>query len=268
MWIAEFTNYKKFLRETIKKFPKNGRGKAAALAKHLNTSPIVVSEILNRDRELTLDQAMKVSAFFGFDGSTADYFVYMVGRARAETKELKGFYDSKMETLRVEAEKIKNIVVGKEFLDEHEKTIFYSNWYYAGVALLITMEGFENVDAIAAYFPEVPKAKIVEVVSFLMSAGICKQEDGLLKPGTVSVFISEPHPLLNSHRRNWRLKAMEVFSKHNPKSVHYSSPVSISKEDAEIVRKQLMEFIKDFSARVAPSEAEKLMCINLDWFEF
>lgn len=268
MWIAEFTNYKKFLRELIKTFPKNGRGKAAALAKHLKTSPIVISEIFNRDRELTLDQAVRTTSFFGLDEPASEYFVFMVGLARSETTELKEFYTSKMKRIREEAQKIKSQVIGKEFLSEAEKGVFYSNWYFAAVALLITVDGYETVEAIAEYFPEVPKTRIADVVSFLTSAGIANEENGLLSPGQVSVFIAEPHPQLNSHRRNWRLKAMDAFSKHRADSVHYSSPVSISVKDAEIVKKQILEFIKDFSARVAPSTAEKLMCINLDWFEF
>lgn len=268
MWIAEFTNYKKYLKELIKSLPKNGRGKAAALAKHLNTSPIVISEVLNRDRELTLDQAMKVSAFFGLDEQSSEYFIYMVGFAKAETKELKSFYETKMDRIRDDARKLKSNVVGKEFLSESEKGVFYSNWYYAAVSCLVSLKNYQTLDAISEYFPELPKGKVAEITSFLVASGICKQEGGHILPGLTSSFVAEPSPFLNNHRRNWRLKAINAFSEHNSESIHTSFPVSVSKKDSELFRKELLEFVKSFSKRIVPSPEEKLMCLNIDWFEY
>ncbi|MGE4130415.1 MAG: TIGR02147 family protein [Bdellovibrionales bacterium] len=268
MWIAEFTNYKNFLKESIKAAPKNGRGRAAALARHLKTSPIVVSQILNQDRELTQDQAVKVAAFFGLDERATEYFIFMVGFSRAESKDLKAFYENKMDKIRLEARKLKSNVVGKEFLSEAEKGVFYSNWYYAAVSCLVSIKGNQTLDAISNYFSELPKAKIVEITSFLVASGICNQEGGYILPGVTSSFVSEPSPYLNNHRRNWRLKAVEAFSEHNPESIHTSFPVSVSKKDSEIFRKELHAFVKSFSERIAPSPEEKLMCLNIDWFEF
>ncbi len=268
MWIAEFTNYKKYLRELIKLLPKKGRGKAAALAKHLKTSPIVISEILNRDRQLTLDQGIKTAEFFGLNELESDYFLNLVGRARAESKELKIYFENKMDRIREDARKLKANVVGKQYLSEMELGIFYSNWYYTAVSCLISLKGYHTVDAVAAYFNEIPKSKIAEIVSFLIASGVCKEEGGSILPGLTSTFVAEPSPYLNNHRRNWRLKAMEAFSEHNSESIHTSFPVSVSKKDAEIFWKELFEFVQSFSKRIEPSPAEKLMCLNIDWFEY
>ncbi len=268
MWVVEFTNYKEFLRELIKSLPKHGRGKASALARHLNTSPIVVSEILNQERQLTLDQAIKTAEFFGLSELEADYFLNMVALARAESKELKAYLEIKLEKIRGEARKIKANVVGKEYLSEMEFGVFYSNWYYTAVSCLISIKGFQTIDAIAEYFSEIPKSKIAEVVSFLVASGVCKQEGGHILPGLTSTYVAEPNPYVNNHRRNWRLKAIEAFSKHNSESIHISFPVSLSAKDSEIFRKELVEFVKSFSKRIVPSPEEKLMCLNIDWFEF
>lgn len=268
MWIVEFSDYKDFLSKLIKTYPKRGRGQAASLARHLNTSPMVISQILVRDRHFTLDQAVQVAAFFGFDELASEYFVFMVGHARAETKDLKKFYDYKMSRIREESNKIKAKVVGKEFLSEAERGVFYSNWYYSAISCLVSIKGYQTVDAIAAYFNEIPKSKVAECVSFLVSSGVCQEEGGLILSGQTSSHVSEPSPFLNNHRRNWRLKAIDAFSEHNPESIHFSGPVSLSKKDSEILKKQLLQFIKEFSARVAPSPEEKLMCLNIDWFGY
>lgn len=269
MWIVEFTNYKDFLKESFKKNPEGARGQAARLARHLKTGSIVVSQILRGDRHLTPDQAFETSAFLGLDDRASEYFMCMVCFARAEKKGLKEHYERKMDSIREEARKIQSSVAGKEFLSEWEKGIFYSNWYYAAISCLVSIKGYQTIDAISEYFDDLPKSRIAEFVSFLVASGICKMDGGLVVSGKTSSFITEPSPFLNNHRRNWRLKAIGAFSKHNPESIHYSNPVSLSKQDAEQFRKELKAFIEAFPKRVRVSvPEEKLMCLNIDWFEY
>src|SRR5438270_9519912 len=152
MWIAEFKNYKAFLKAFLKTFPKAGRGQSRRLAEHLNVAPIVVSQILSRDRHFTSDQALKVCEFFGLDEATSEYFLYSVNIERADTKTLRDFYQKKLNKLRDEAQKVKSHVQGKEVLSELDKAVFYSNWFYSGIRLLTSIHGYQSIDSIAQYF--------------------------------------------------------------------------------------------------------------------
>lgn len=266
MWISEFKNYKAFLKAVLKTFPKAGRGQSRRLAEHLNVAPIVVSQILSRDRHFTADQALKVCEFFGFDEATSEYFLYQVSIERADTKTLKEFYRKKMQKLRDEAQRIKSHVQGKDVLSDFDKAVFYSNWFYSGVRILISIPGYQNIEAISQYFG-LDRNKVGEIVSFLISTGLIVEEKGKLRLGQRSTHIPDDSPLVNNHRRNWRQKAIEKFSSPSEADLFYVSLVSISEKDVETVRKEIMELIKKFSARVAPSAEEKLMCLNIDWFE-
>lgn len=268
MWITEFKDYKVFLRALLKTYPKNGRGQARRLAENLNVQPMVVSQILARDRHFTPEQALKVASYFGMDQSTSEYFVFLVTLARADSRELRKFYEDKLSRIRSESEKIKNIVQGKEVLSEADKGIFYSNWYYSGVRILTSMERYQTVDAIARYFG-LSRSKVGEIVSFLVQSGLCIQgEGGRVTRGPKSTHVGESSPFVNNHRRNWREKARERFTNPGEEDLFYSSPVALSKGDSEKFRKELLEMIKKFSQQVADSPEETTMCLNIDWFKF
>lgn len=268
MWITEFSDYKSFIKALLKTYPKSGRGQSRRLAEHLNVVPIVVSQVLARDRHFTPEQALKVAEFFGMDTKTSEYFVFLVSLARAETKDLKAFYKEKLAKIRAESENIKNLVHGREVLSDEDKGIFYSNWYYSGIRILSSMERYQTVEALADC-TGLSRAKVGQVVSFLIKTGLCVQgKNGRILRGPQSTHVDNESPFVNNHRRNWREKAREKFASPEDTDFFYSSPVALSEKDAEQFRKQLLEMIKEFSKRVAASPEETTMCLNIDWFKF
>jgi uncharacterized protein (TIGR02147 family) len=267
MHITEFEDYKLFIRAKIKTYPKKGRGVSRRLGEHLGVAPVVISQILAQDRHLNPDQALKVASFFGLNEREAEYLVYLVGIARADSTELKDFYQKKLDLIKEEGKKTKSVLKDRKELSETEKSIFYSNWYYSGVSNLTSIKGYQSVNAIADYFG-LSAAKGGEIVSFLIETGLCVEEKGKITVGQAFTHVTESSPFVNSHRRNWRLKAMEKFLKPEPIDYFFSSPVSLSMKDAEAIRKQLLEFIKAFFDRIEPSPEERLMCLNVDWFSF
>lgn len=267
MWIAEFTDYKVFLKAKIKTYPNQGRGQSSRLAKHLRISPMALSHIMTRDRHFTLEQAIKVAGHFGLDDKSKEDFVNLVCFARADSAELKAFYQEKLTAFRLEAQNIKNHVPGKSELSEPDKGIFYSNWYYSGIRLLSSIPGFQTVDAIADYFG-LSRPMVGEIAAFLVNTGLCAEEGGKVRMATKSTHVDDKSKFVNNHRRNWRVKALEKFTEPGPDDLFWSSPVSLSKTDAAQFRKELLNLINSFSMRVKDSPEQKLMCVNIDWFEF
>lgn len=268
MRVTDYDDYKAFLRALMKTFPKRGRGQSRRLAEHLSVAPIVVSQILARDRHFTPEQAIRVAGYFGLDERSAEYFVFMVNLARADSKELKTFYREKLDKLKTEAENIRNLVVGKGVLSEDQKGIYYSNWYYAAVQILSSIKEYQTVDAIAGYL-SLPRGKIGEVVSFLLETGLCVEDKfGKIGPGPKSIHVDSKSPFVNSHRRNWRDKAKEKFSNPGPTDMFYSAVQALSVKDSELFKQRLLRLIEEFSKQVEPSPEETSMCLNIDWFKF
>lgn len=269
MWITEYNDYKAYLKALLKTYPKRGRGQSRRLADHLNVAPIVVSQILARDRHFTPEQALKVAEYFGLDGKSSEYFVFLVNLARADSKELKAFYHDKLGKIRAEAENIRNLVQGKsDLLSKEDQGVYYSNWYYVAVRALSALPQTKTVESLASYLG-MSRADIGEIVSFLVETGLCVQDEkGKIRPGPKQIHVESKSPFVNNHRRNWRDKAKEKLVRPGDEDVFYSSVVTLSEKDAELFRKKLLQFIQDFSKQVRASPEETNRSLNIDWFKF
>lgn len=266
MVIYEFREYKPFLNQFIAQFPKRGRGQARRLADHLGVSSVVISQILSGPRDFSPEQALQVAAYYGFDEAATEYFYLMVQKARAGHHKLKEYLEKKLVKMRTE-DLLRNRVVEHKELSEADKGVFYSNWQYAGISLLASIDGYNTIDAIAEYFG-LTRSQVANIVSFLVSTGLCREEKGRITMGTTATHVGTGSPFVNSHRRNWRLKAMEHFNRPKENDLFYASPFSLSKADADHIRKELARLIGEISKRVSDSPCEQLACLNIDWFEF
>jgi uncharacterized protein (TIGR02147 family) len=267
MRIFEFSKYKQYLGALIQSFPKGGRGQARRLADHLNVSSVVISQILSGPRHFTPEQSLKVAEFFGLDAPSTDYFVLLVQQARAGARDYEKYLDFKLASLRREAFNLKNRVVEHRELTENEKGIFYSNWFYSGIRLLSSLDGYSSVDAIAKRF-ELSPALVRQVVEFLVSKGLCSMDGERIQFGITATYVDRSSPFVNGHRRNWRIKALEHLAEPQENDVFYSGPYSLSSADAELIRRELIGLIGRISAKVGASPPERLMCLNVDWFGF
>lgn len=90
--IFEYKCYKEYLNESIQSRPKRGRGIKKALAEYLRCKTSLISAILSGDRDFSLDQAIKASKFFSLTPDERDFFIFLVGKERAATQELKDYY--------------------------------------------------------------------------------------------------------------------------------------------------------------------------------
>lgn len=267
MDIFEYTDYKLFLKNLIESMPRRGHGQFRKLALHLEVNSVVISQILSGDRDFTLEQGLRVAKYYGLDEMQADYFLLMILKARAATHDLKLYYQDKLEALSKKSQKIKNRVVKHHELSEGDKSIFYSNWYYAGISLLSAVEGYNDIDSLATYF-NLSRTKVREVLDFLISRGLCVEENGKIGMGVSSTHLDASSEYVNNHRRNWRLKAFERFAEPSPDELFYSGPFSLSKEDVVAIRRELAALIGKISKRVANSSSEQLACLNIDFFKF
>jgi len=267
MQIYEFEDYKVYLQDLMHAFPKNGRGQARRLAETLNVNSVVISQVLAGERHFTSEQALRIAAHFTLDAKSTDYFLLLVQRDRAGDIGLAAYLGEKLAAMRREALELKNRVIEHRELSDADKGIFYSNWYFSGVRLLTSLPGYNRVDEIARYFNLAP-ALVGKILEFLIAKGLCERDGDSVNFGVTATYVDSKSPYVNSHRRNWRLKGLQKLVQPGEADVFYSGPFSLSKADAETIRKNLIRLIGECSKRVDPSPPETLRCLNIDWFEF
>ena len=50
-------------------------------------------------------------------------------------------------------------------------------------------------------------------------------------------------------------------------SIYYTGPMVVSEKDIGWIREKLVQTIKEITDKARKSSSEKLMCLNVDWFD-
>lgn len=264
--VFNFKDYRAFIRAQIREMPKAGYGQLRKLAQALSIHTTLVSQVIKGGRSFTLEQAADTAEFFSLNEMETDFFLLLVQFDRASSPALKRNLSRQMAALQGKSKELETRLKSERKLGEAERAVFYSGWAYSAVRQLTAIEGFQSIDTIAEHLG-LPRKKAKTIIDFLLAAGLCKEEKGQLKIGPASTHLEVSSPWVKLVHTNWRHKAVETLEQESPAKIHYTAPMTLSKEDAEKMREMIIKFLESVDALVEPSPSEELHCLNIDWFE-
>jgi uncharacterized protein (TIGR02147 family) len=265
--IFEYENYKKLVRDWVEERPKGGHGQFKKMAEYLNVSTVLVSQIFNGDRDLTNDQAWVLTSFMGLTQLESEYFHLLVQRERAGVAALKDHLENKLKEVRARGQNLRERLPRDLELTEQDKALFYSNWYYSAARLLTSIQGYQNVDAIAARL-ELPRSQVAQVVEFLLSKGLCVESDrGELAMGPRRTHLEKESPYIRNRQLDWRSRGFEAMNRNDPHQMFFTGPMTLSVNGIEMVRQEILKLIDVVSKIVDKEQAQELACLNIDWFK-
>jgi len=261
-----FKSYKHLVQAWVESHPKGGRGLYRQIAMALNVSTVLISQIFNGTRDLTLEQALALADFLGLDEKRTEFFVLLVSEARAGTDKLRNHYQQKLARHRKSHEKIKNRVTRYEKLSASANTEFFSDWVYSAVHLLSAIKGHEDPRKLAQRLEISPKTA-QKVLEFLLAEGLSVRQGNEIKMGIASTHIEPGSPTANQYHRGWRLKGLHRMSNRRDGDLFFTSSVSLNRNDFDLIRRELLEVIERFSKKVDESTPNTVACLHLDWYE-
>lgn len=265
--IFEAESYKSFVEQLIASMPRKGRGQFSKIAEHLGLHPTRVSQIFKGELHLTADQAQSLTKFFGLSALDSEYFVTLVLRDRAETKDLRALFEGQLERMQVKSRQIINRVPRDLVMTSEQKAEFYSSWFYSAIRLATSMEGTHDVNSLSEFFG-MDRARVQQVLEFLLQTGLCVIKEGRIQMGAKTTHLEQTSPLVLRHHSNWRVRALNRHEALTESELAYTCPVSLHHEDMLAVREMLSQVIEKFLKRVTASEpADTLACLNVDWFK-
>jgi uncharacterized protein (TIGR02147 family) len=265
--IFNYTDYKAFIRDYIQEQPTRGRGLYAKLAAHMGASSVVISQTFNGDRELSLENAFKVTTFLKFNQFETQYFLKLVEYARAGNFELKQFFLAEIQKMQEESKKVKNRYDKTHELSDEDKFTFYSDRYYSSIRMASALPTMNTVEDFAEYF-DLSLEKTQEIIQFLLERDLCQLTDGKIKRGIRNTFIPSSSPYIKNHHRNWRLYSIQKVDKiDNDKELMYTAPLSLSLEAYEEVRDELLQTIQRVIKKIGPTADETIACLNIDFLK-
>ncbi len=265
MTVFDFNDYKEFTLKKIKSFPKKGRGQLLQIAKLLDIHTTMVTHIFKGNSHLNIDQSLLLATHFGLNQLETEYFVTLVNRDRSiNGNGSREYFSTQLSRLKDRTLNLKERIESKTTLKEEDQAIFYSAWYFSAVRLITALKGFSSAEVIAKHFGLSQKT-VNRVIEFLVSRGLCKNENGKLSIGETQTFVDRDSLLIQRHHSNWRLRIMEQLHEVHNDELVFTNPITIAKKDFAKIREELVLFIDKYRQIADPSDPQELCCLNIDW---
>jgi len=272
MELLESDDYRVYLRDRIRAMPSRGKGQLKLLASKIGVHPSLLSQVMGGSRELSLEQACGIAEAFGMNEGETDFFLLLVEKARAESDRLRRALEKRIARVRAGAgpglrtdPKKPDEPAG---LSESDRAVFYSNWYYSAIRLRSAILPSPTIDVLA-HDLNLPIRLVRQVVEFLIAKGLCVEKQGKIQIGPSRTWIDSSSPLVIRHHQNWRMRGMDQMPKKTQNELFLTIPMAIGEKDVTKVMAALQEFEKRVHRIIDRSgKAERLVCLNVDWFRF
>lgn len=264
--VFDFDDYVKYIRARQEALPKRGWGFVNQLADHLGINQVQVSQVLGRKKHFTLEQTVSVSEFLGLTELESDYFFNLVMKARAGSVALQKVAERKLKVLKGRSLKLKETIPSDLSLNEEQLAQFYSHYLYSAIRLFTSVDEGKTIDEITAKF-NISGRRAAGILEFLVNAGLCEKKNSKYSMGARRTVVGRDSAHLVRHHLNWRMLGLERAQRLRDEDIMVTSPVSLSRSDFALIRRQINDLIHEISQRVRPSKAEMVACWNMDWFE-
>lgn len=250
----------------MSQFPNKGRGARSALARTIRCQPAYVSQILNGNAHVNLEQADAINQFLGHGKLEARFFLLLVQAARAGTDSLKTQFQEQIREATEAQLVLKNRLGVKSLLTGEDQATYYSAWHYAAIHVILTIPGFQTKESIARHF-QLSMTKVVQVLDFLVSVQLAEKIGNQYRSGTSRIHLPNDSPLISKHHSNWRIKCLQSLESEVAADLHYSSVVTLSKQDVTKIKSEMVKTIQALKATIRESPAESIYSLSMDFFE-
>lgn len=263
--IFDFSDYKQYIHDRIENSPAKGRGLKLQMARALGVQTAYISQVLNKDPHFNLEQAMRLNDFWGHSKEESRYFCLLINLARAGTHELREFISEEIREVHEKRKNLKDRLAIKESLNDANQHIYYSSWTYAAIHILTSIPEFQTVDKIVEKL-RISRERVQENLAFLTETGLVREKGGRYEIGTTRIHLDADSLHIRRHHYNWRSQSVISVDRGYKEDLHYSTVVSLSREDRPRVKEILIKAIEECRAIIRDSPEEDIQVITLDSF--
>lgn len=264
MNLPDIDNYRVFIREFLRRKAPKTRGEIAKLAAHIGVHPTFVSQVLTGVKDFSLEQSYGVTSYLDLSETETKYFLLLVQKERAGSKELRIFFEKELQSIRSELLSVTKRLAKHRALGEQQKAIFYSSWIYSAVRLYCSVGNGKTCEEVAAEF-QITRVRALSILNFLTEAALCDIEGEHYRLGTQHTHLDANSPFIQRHHMNWRTKALQRHENISPHELAMTAPLSISVKDFQVIREKLLACLKESFEVAKNSPAEDVAFLNIDF---
>lgn len=258
-------NYRHFIRFYLAKRSPRGRGEIGKLAKFIRVHSTFVSQVLAGTKDFNIEQSYAISEYLQLTKIEKKFFLLLVQKNRAGTKEVKNYFMNEIEELKSSILTVSKHLNKHSILTEEDGAIFYSTWLYSAIRLFCSIGPGKKLEEICQQF-HLGRKKTLNYMGFLERTGLILIQNERYKLGEIHTHLSGESPFIIKHHMNWRLKALQRHDNIRAEEMAFTAPMSLSKKDFLKIREKLLTSIKEIIEVAKESEAEDVAFLNIDWF--
>jgi len=262
--IFECKSYREFLEKMID-FNREVYGYKAKLAEAAGCQRSFISQVLSGQCEFAFEHGIGLSQFWRLSEIEKDFFLNLIGYSRAANKALQDHFTQKLDEAKRNIENLSRRIENKVVLPDTKAAIFYSNWHYLAITIVLTISEYRTPKSISQRLnlaEEVVESSLRELLQLEMVEK--KGNEWAVINDTIHLARDSKFNSLN--HSHWRSRAVQDSLLSENRSVHYTSVCSLSFNDAETLRQLMFQFIDESRKIVTPSKEEELFCLTCDWF--
>jgi len=262
-------NYRSYLKDWISERPSKGRGQISALAKAARCAPAYFSRVLLNQAELSQEQAYAIQSVLGHSPEEVQFFILLLDRDRAGDAAWRAFCELRILSAREARTDLQKRFKNAGQLSAEAQAVYYSSAHFAAIHASISVPELQTVPALEKLF-RLPAARILEVLQFLADTGLATEENGHWRIGNNRLHLGRNSTLIRQHHTNWRLEALKSLDRgkgaQGLEDLHYSSVVTVSREDAQKLKEHWIRSLEEFNQAVARSPEETVRALVIDFF--
>lgn len=264
--IYQYTDYKQYLSAYLDQAPKAGHGVRRAWAEQIGCHTTYVSQVLLKDMQFSAEQGVKLSRALKHTEEECRYFVLLINYARASTNDLREIYHRDVLEMRERHFNLSARLQSDLALAKAQQAKYYSAWYYAAMHVALSLEDAVYPDVIGKKLG-LSASQVLETVQCLTDLGIVElREDGTLRVNSHALHLDKSSEHVIKHHTNWRLQAIRSIEHVDPDDFHYSSVVSISREDLPRVKEIMIGAVEKIRSVIRKSGNQVVYSYLLDLF--
>ena len=264
--IFDFIEYKPYLKRKLDALNKQEWGFKRKTATYLGCQPSYLSQILSGKPDLTIEQAHKLNSLFMHDKTESRYFILLVEKGRAITKELRDFFHEQIAEMQETRFDLKRRLKETDQVTKENLDKYYSSWLYAAVHMALALPEMNNPKSVAARL-NIPENMALEIMKFLESAGLVELVNGKYEFTKMRIHLDRDSHFIQRHHINWRSQALQSVEKNFHDDLHFSTAFAVSEEDFKKIKEIFVQSIASAREVIKPSPPEEIYSITLDVFK-
>lgn len=264
--IFEFSDYRVYLNAWLVAVKAKKTFNLTRLAEIASVHPTFLSHILAGTKHLSLEQATLISTHLEHTKLEQDYFMILINLDRAGNEPLRKYWLEKKSQIESQKNKLGQRFDKHRLLTQEQKAEFYSSWIYVAVWASTAIEDKQSISQIADRF-KITREQAESVVMFLTEVGMCVEKEGYFSINESHVHVPNESFFVTKHHMNWRMKAIQKMDTRTENELFFTSPMSIAKKDFTLIREKVTRMIKEIVDTAKVSEAEEVVCLNIDFFK-